>query len=276
MIRYLLGFKTKTDVAVRTVILTLAIAMLCAAATQQGYRVFMPELYQTVGGPAYLIAFSLGVLIGTPIIGVFFFAGLEINRLNTRLELLAQEDFLTGLMNRRKFLETVAMVKNAESKELVLRGHGALLVIDADHFKRINDDFGHQAGDEALIFIASALRQSVRDDDSIARLGGEEFGVFLSGADAATAFEVAERIRNTICALPLTIMGRKVSISVSIGGTDATRHQSLSECMRNADILLYAAKQAGRNKTLFAGSAQIAPFLDASPLERRTRVSARG
>lgn len=275
MMGYLLGFKTRTDVAVRTIILALAIAILCAAATQQGYRLFMPELYAEVGGPAYLIAFSLGVLLGMPIIGIFFAAGLEINKLNSRLEKLAQEDFLTGLMNRRKFLETVAQPKNSDSKELVMRTHGALLVIDADHFKRINDEFGHQAGDEALVFIAAALRQSVRGDDSIARLGGEEFGVFLHGADAGTAFEVAERIRSTVCAMPLNIMGHTFSLSVSIGGTEATRSQSLSDCMRNADLLLYAAKQAGRNKTLFAGPQHIAPFIDTSPVERRSRVNAR-
>ncbi len=276
MIRYLLNFKSKTDVAVRTVILSLAVALLAAAATQHGYRILMPELFAQIGGTAYLIAFSLGLLLGMPVIGVFFFAGFEINRLNRRLETLAQEDFLTGLMNRRQFLETVSIRRSADSPELVMRSRGALLVIDADHFKRINDDHGHQAGDEALVFIAAVLRQSVRDDDAVARLGGEEFGVFLHGADEGTAFEIAERIRQAICAAPVGIMGRPVKMSVSIGGTEALRSQSLSDCMRNADILLYAAKQAGRNKTLFAGAARIAPFVDASPLDRRMRVNARG
>jgi diguanylate cyclase len=275
MVRYLLNFKTITDVAVRTLILTLAISLLAAVATDHSYKIFLPEVHALVGGKAFLIAFSLGILLGMPIIGVFFSAGLEINRLNSKLETLAQADPLTGLMNRRKFLETVSTFRAPDSQELVMRSRGAMLIIDADFFKRINDDYGHQAGDEALVFIANALRQSVRDDDAVARLGGEEFGVFLHETDERTAFEVAERIRSTICVLPVDIMGQPVSISVSIGGTQALRAQSLSDCMRNADTLLYAAKQAGRNKTLFAGPAHIAPFADMSPLDRRERLNAR-
>ncbi len=275
MVRYLLDFKTIHDVAVRTIIFTLAIALLSAVATEQSYKLFFPDMYSIIGGKPFLVAFSLAILLGMPIIGVFFSAGLEINRLNTRLESLAQEDPLTGLMNRRKFFETVSTRRSTDSQELVMRNRGALLIVDADFFKRINDDHGHQAGDEALIFIAEAMRQTVRDDDAVGRLGGEEFGVFLHEADQGTAFEVAERIRSSICAMPIEIMGQKISLSVSIGGTEALRSQTLSDCMRNADILLYASKQSGRNKTLFAGPAGIAPFIDVLPVDRRTRVNAR-
>jgi diguanylate cyclase len=275
MVRYLLQFKSITDVAVRTLILTLAIALLAAVSTQQTYRLLLPEYYAFIGGKAYVIAFSLAMLLGMPIIGVFFSAGLEIIRLNAKLETLAQEDSLTGLMNRRKFLETVCHRRSIDAPELIMRRRGALLIIDADFFKSINDEHGHQAGDEALKFIADAMRQSVRGDDAIARLGGEEFGVFLHETDDRTAFEVAERIRSTICAKPVEIMGRPVTISVSIGGTEALRSQSLSDCMRNADILLYAAKQAGRNKTLFADADGIAPFVNLASLDRRERVNVR-
>ena len=88
MVRYLLQFKTKTDVAVRTLIITLVIALLAAVATEQAYRIFLPEYHALIGGKAYVIAFSLAMLLGIPIIGVFFSAGLEIIHLNTRLELL--------------------------------------------------------------------------------------------------------------------------------------------------------------------------------------------
>ena len=275
MVRYLLQFKTKSDVAVRTVILTLVIALLAAVATEQTYRIILPEYHAIIGGKAYVIAFCLAILLGMPIIGVFFSGGLEVNKLYARLEMQAQEDSLTGLMNRRKFLEIVSHPRSQEIPEQIMRNRGALLIVDADFFKGINDEHGHQAGDEALIFIADSMRKSVRDDDAVARLGGEEFGVFLHEADERTAFEVAERIRSTICAEPVQIMGRKVSLSVSIGGTEALRSQSLSDCMRNADILLYAAKQAGRNKTLFAGAAGVAPFVDIAQVERRERLNAR-
>jgi diguanylate cyclase len=195
MVRYLLQFKSITDVAVRTLILGLAIALLAAVATQQTYRVLLPEYYGFVGGKAYIIAFSLAMLLGIPIIGVFFSAGLEIIHLNAKLETLAQEDSLTGLMNRRKFLDTVSNRRSLDAPELIMRTRGALLIIDVDFFKGINDEHGHQAGDEALKFIADAMRQSVRGEDAIARLGGEEFGVFLHETDDRTAFDVAERIR---------------------------------------------------------------------------------
>jgi diguanylate cyclase len=275
LIRYLLDFKTTSDVIVRTMILSLVVALMAAAATQQSYRVLLPQYFGDIGGKAYLIAFGLALLLAVPIIGVFFAGGLEINRLNMRLEALAQEDSLTGLMNRRKFLETVSAARSAESAELVMRSRGALLIVDADHFKRINDEHGHQTGDEALIYIADALRQSVRADDVVARLGGEEFGVFLHDADEHMAIEVAERIRTTICSAPAQIMGVSINISASIGGTEALRSQSLSDCMRNADIMLYAAKEAGRNRSLFAAPARVAPFVKVAVADRRQRVSAR-
>jgi len=201
-----------------------------------------PELFTK----SLISAAIIPVILAGPL---FFYLTLKLRELaiaNHRLRELASKDSLTGCLNRGAFTRVI-------DKFLDIRGisqppTGALLVIDADHFKSINDRFGHHRGDEALNLMADAIRASLRKNDWLGRLGGEEFGVFLPGADLAEASHVAERIRKMINALDFTADGERRELSVSIGGAAFAQRMTFAELFRIADERLYAAKNTGRDR----------------------------
>jgi diguanylate cyclase (GGDEF)-like protein len=186
-------------------------------------------------------------------------------RLRLRLEHMANTDSLTGLYNRRVF-------RTLCEKELLrsLRSGQpfSLMMIDVDHFKRINDEFGHRAGDHALCAVADALREALRGIDEIGRWGGEEFMVLLPGAGVAAAVAAAERMRQRVEALKIfrartgsTIRRTKTErndpmmVTVSIGVATFTEVADLAgdgidELFHRADQALYEAKTEGRNRVL--------------------------
>jgi diguanylate cyclase (GGDEF)-like protein len=125
---------------------------------------------------------------------------------------------------------------------------GALLVIDADDFKQVNDRFGHDLGDHALRQIAAAILATVRRQDLVGRIGGEEFAVLLSGADYAIAARVAERIRRAVNAIVFAPGGTPCPLSVSIGGALFEAPAPFMALYRQADQRLYEAKHLGRDR----------------------------
>ena len=162
---------------------------------------------------------------------------------------LASIDGLTSVLNRRAFTTLVeAYLTELRTREL----KGALLVVDADHFKAINDRFGHDSGDEALNVIAQAIRGMLRSTDLVGRIGGEEFAVFLPGSSTDDAASVAERIRERVADSGFEPDGEKAPLSVSVGGAVFDRRLPFGELFRIADQQLYAAKKAGRNRVFVA------------------------
>ena len=170
---------------------------------------------------------------------------------NRRLAIIAATDSLTAVLNRGAFSARVdgwlAALGGDEAENT-----GALLVIDADHFKKINDEYGHMQGDEALKVIARAIQSAVRSRDWVGRLGGEEFGVFLPGASTRSAEEIAERVRTSVSSVAFSPKGKKVPLSVSVGCTTFVKPVDFSEVFRIADEQLYRAKSAGRNRVVSA------------------------
>jgi len=162
------------------------------------------------------------------------------------LERLATTDHLTGLLNRRAFIEgTEREIHRARRHGLPL----ALIMFDVDHFKRINDGHGHPAGDEVLRRIAATCRRMLRDEDLIGRLGGEEFAVVLVQPPVQVAAAVAERLRQAVEAQAIEWAGRPIPVTISLGiaelagGTD-----TLEQFISRADECLYTAKREGRNR----------------------------
>lgn len=166
------------------------------------------------------------------------------------LERLAGHDGLTGLINRRGFDERL----DAElSRAIRDQQSMALIMIDVDHFKRFNDTYGHQLGDECLRQVASALSMAVlRPSDLVARYGGEEFAVILPSVDQAGALAVAERIRQGIAALAIVHSGNDglgvVTVSVGLACGLPARGMKAKDLITLADRALYQAKHAGRNR----------------------------
>lgn len=170
----------------------------------------------------------------------------EINSLlekrNREIEKIASTDPLTGLYNRMKFIELYV----SEYTVMTQRSNAmSLLMIDIDYFKKINDTFGHNTGDQALHAIAQTLSHHLRHVDIICRWGGEEFVALLPTADAPRALMIAEQIRHAVAAQHIQEVP---AITVSIGVTQIREGDSLDEAVNRADEALYDAKNSGRNR----------------------------
>ncbi len=171
----------------------------------------------------------------------------ELARTHRVLAEKARRDEMTGMLNREAFFEEMECARRAF-------GRGTLLIVDADNFKRINDNWGHLTGDAALLEITAAIRRAVRADDVVGRIGGEEFAVFLTEADHRESLAAAERIRAEVARLTFQpAAGEVLSLSVSIGGAMHRSQATLAELMREADRRLYEAKRRGRNRVVFSG-----------------------
>jgi len=165
----------------------------------------------------------------------------------TKLKKLALTDSLTNLANRRAFVDAVETeLARCQRNDL----SATMLVIDLDYFKKINDTYGHLAGDEVLVHTAQILRRATRQYDIIGRLGGEEFAVFMTDTDASSSFEIAERIRQTIQATPTTVDDTPVAVTTSIGISIQTSPFTFKNLFNDADEALYHAKSLGRNQTV--------------------------
>ncbi|KAF1066315.1 MAG: Diguanylate cyclase DosC [Pseudomonas citronellolis] len=159
--------------------------------------------------------------------------------------LSALRDPLTGTGNR------VAM-EQALSRDVELARRSlmplSVLMVDLDHFKRVNDDFGHAFGDEALRSVAQALKASLRNVDMVFRYGGEEFLVLLSNTAGVPASQVGERLRHAVQDLDFRVEGQAVPLSISLGCATLASGESAEDLLRRADSALYAAKRDGRNR----------------------------
>lgn len=164
----------------------------------------------------------------------------------------AQTDPLTGVLNRRSFLERLeAACSRAQARDLPI----SLLFIDLDHFKQINDTFGHLAGDACLKAIIAPINSELRQSDVIGRYGGEEFVVLLSSADAQAAHPIAERILKRISDLRIEGFGKPIKLTCSIGvATSDTLGEWGERLIAHADTAVYAAKLSGRNRVQLAQS----------------------
>lgn len=170
----------------------------------------------------------------------------ERKRLELELARQARTDVLTGLNNRRYFFE-LAERELARSKRHVQ--DFALLMLDVDHFKFINDNYGHDAGDEVLRKLSKVCDETLREIDVVGRIGGEEFAALLSGATCVQALAAAERLRLAIESTVVSLQERAVCFTVSIGITSLMPNdEGVDELLKRADQALYRAKRGGRNR----------------------------
>ncbi len=172
-------------------------------------------------------------------------------RLEHGLRELAQTDPLTGLLNRRCFIERASV---ALMEARTLRAPLAVLLFDIDHFKQVNDNFGHAAGDAMLCHLARLTRQQLRGDDLFARIGGDEFAVLLTGAGDARA--VAARLPQRVSETPMGFDGRELTCAISLGAAVVVADDhDIDSALRQADAALYEAKRQGRGRAVVFDSA---------------------
>jgi diguanylate cyclase (GGDEF)-like protein len=165
---------------------------------------------------------------------------------------LARRDSLTLLLNRRAFDESLVEMFARQQR---FGERFALLILDLDRFKHINDTYGHGVGDDVLRTAAQAMAADLRPFDRLFRIGGEEFSVILPGNDSAAALLVAERLRQTVAAHPITVGGITIQATVSVGVAAATIGSQSATLISAADAALYRAKAAGRNQVIVSDEA---------------------
>ncbi|WP_211217205.1 GGDEF domain-containing protein [Psychromonas ossibalaenae] len=161
------------------------------------------------------------------------------------LQEISTHDHLTGLFNRKFFLDQ--LVQDA-SRCRRLNWDLGIAMIDADHFKSINDTYGHQTGDDVLKELAERLQATLRTFDSLCRYGGEEFALILPNTTEQQTLQVCERLRECVNKTPIISGGREIPVTVSIGVSFLSRSKSLEEIISEADAALYLAKHNGRNR----------------------------
>ncbi len=170
-------------------------------------------------------------------------------------------DFLTGLANRRRFER---QLKREAARTLRFDRPFCLLLLDIDHFKNVNDSFGHEAGDDAIRQLAKALQSGTRGIDTVARIGGEEFAIILTETSFSGGMDVAERLRAAISEMVIPGVGQ---ITASFGVAEFPLSTGdARELLNVTDIAMYEAKRRGRNRVVAAGDAEVnqAPVEDVS------------
>ena len=180
----------------------------------------------------------------------------DLEEANARLEVLAITDGLTGIFNHRYFLE-----RGAEAMKIAQRYQRsiALIMLDIDHFKSINDTYGHAVGDIVLKHVVSICSSVNRETDMFGRLGGEEFGVLLLETPAASAYAVAERLRDEIENSPIDHEGTAITVTASLGVhtiESIEQYPTIEEMLKVADGALYRAKERGRNRVVMSADSE--------------------
>jgi diguanylate cyclase (GGDEF)-like protein len=174
----------------------------------------------------------------------FIKRNVELQDMQKRLQMLASHDELTGLFNRRYVLERI------EEKLPQIKRHQlnfCIMIMDVDHFKNVNDEYGHAAGDDVLRTTAEILTRELRQDDIVARYGGEEFLMLLPMTELSSAEMLVERLRSTIEKQTYLFEGVRISVTASFGITQYALNDTADKMIDRADKALYQAKLAGRN-----------------------------
>jgi diguanylate cyclase (GGDEF)-like protein len=252
----------------RAVLLGLASLLLIEAAATLAERVglipYAPLLarppYSAPGRPAgSWMAYMGGVTFGATIIiwALFAYIITRWREQEARFRELSMIDGLTRITNRRHFME---LFQQEFERAERYRSRLACVLVDLDHFKDVNDSFGHLVGDQVLLAVAGILRDSSRKLDVVARYGGEEFALLLPETDPEGARIVAERYRRALEQARVFAGGASLGVTASIGVAcypdDAVR--TIDDLLRRADAALYRAKAAGRNRVVFANGAAVA------------------
>jgi two-component system, cell cycle response regulator len=176
-------------------------------------------------------------------------SGKRIVDLEEKLRRQATHDALTGILNRGAIMERIDIEMERAYRE---QEQLCIAMVDLDHFKKVNDTYGHSAGDTVLCETASRMSSVLRPYDSIGRYGGEEFIVVFPSCDVESAATVAERIRRAISVGPVITPSERISVTASIGIAEARQSQDSDSVIREADHALFRAKQAGRDRVEFS------------------------
>ena len=229
--------------ALGKLITLLEVALIGACYVFLGYATSRDEFFSMAHLGDFMTQFAPMLLVAY----ITTMLSADIRNALSRIKLISETDDLTGIYNMRAFM----VIADRAHKQAVRYGQTySMLMIDSDDLKRINDTYGHEAGNRLLKAIVTCIQQSLRDTDVLARYGGDEFIALLPHTRTEGAVDVGERIRKTVEATPLETRGKQVPVTVSIGVAVFPDHGvELSTIMDRADRALYSSKKDGRNRT---------------------------
>lgn len=196
-----------------------------------------------------LIAIVLPLLIAPPAIAYTIGREVENHRLMLQINRLAHTDGMTGLANRRAFMgqaEEALIGHDYEAEGL------AVFIVDLDHFKRVNDQYGHDAGDIVLKCVSDRMARALPRAALLARLGGEEFAVMVKHKSMADLHDIADSLREAVGATPCNVGAYAITVTISIGIGLSDARDTISDVLSRADVALYDAKHDGRNRIAIA------------------------
>lgn len=202
------------------------------------------------GLPAFLMAGLIPALLAAPASYWQLLRMQQIRQAYRELERVASIDWLTSCLNRRAF--------NIAAQAACDAGRGALLIVDADAFKEVNDTFGHEHGDDALRLVAAVLREGAGDAARVGRIGGEEFGIFVPDLTPPEALQLAEDLRRAVEAIAFAPEAAPHRLTVSIGVATSDAPAPFANLLHIADQQLYVAKRNGRNRVSIAAAGDVA------------------
>lgn len=236
-------------IAARSLLLLVGIVLLA-----QGVNAyFMPPLSGPELVAEIILCLKITLVVAVPFVLYVVTLQARADMLADHFRVLSRTDALTGLLNRRAFAETQKSRKDREAarKRSCGKDSRALLVIDLDHFKQVNDRFGHDAGDAILVQVADLFRINLRADDVVARLGGEEFAVALNRKTVQETWNVAQRLRHAVERNVFIYDQNEIRLTISIGVVRYEGGKCLETALREADLLTYKSKKDGRNRVSY-------------------------
>lgn len=221
------------------------VAMLSVLLPATVWAAFQPHIVQkgmAIGGIIFMLASLRATRVIAQALHRNFLLAHELTRAKDKFESLAKIDPLTTLNNRRAFFDQgKQLISYCERSQHPV----SAIVLDADHFKQINDHYGHAVGDAALQNLASIISSTLRKSDVVGRLGGEEFGVLLPDTAIDAAIALADKLRQAIAEAPVSFQGRQIPLTVSLGVSSGAYDADV--LLQRADAALYRAKRQGRN-----------------------------
>jgi diguanylate cyclase (GGDEF)-like protein len=230
------------------IVITLIAVVASLAATMATVTLLNNQGYALHSEIAAILAACIPLLIAPPI--AWFLVGLllRIHEVEQEMRSLASYDSLTGLPSRHAFFDNANNYVSLARREQIIF---CVMIIDLDHFKSINDRYGHPAGDAVLKLFADVVNSVARSSDIMGRLGGEEFALVLPSTNTSKALEFSERLHHAINQAVLKYKGSAIRYTASIGLSefDTDSGDSLDDLLARADLALYQAKQSGRNQT---------------------------
>jgi diguanylate cyclase (GGDEF)-like protein len=231
-------------IMVAAIMLVIA-TVIAVAATWVTTRHYEPHIHQKALRTATILPLII-VPLCTSIVG---YQSILNHRRMLRVFQLAHTDEMTNLANRRAFMQEAR--HRFETVDLEFYGL-SIFIIDLDHFKKVNDAYGHEAGDEVLIHASRQIVEALPEDAMVARLGGEEFAVLLPYADITQIYHYAEAIRHRVASKPCAYLAHRIQVSASVGVGIAHARDTVRSVMTRADDALYDAKDEGRNRFVIA------------------------